>query len=986
MPRLSPAAELAAEVDAFVERYENAAAATEANVAEYLPTRTHPNFTSIALELLRVDLEWSWRRGRPRSLKGYRTEFPDLLADEEVLQALVFDERRLRDEAKSANKSAPAASKDAEVRFPQPGERVLGFRLIEELGRGAFACVYLAEQADLANRHVALKITRLATPEPQRLARLQHPAIVPIYSVHAWHGLQVICMPFRGRTTLAHVSRQERNPDTRQTSVDTRAVDDERTVVTGQAAGAATLASSRDHDCERPTPSPDEREIIRWMAELAAGLAHAHGRGLLHGDLKPANILLADGDQPLLLDFNLAQELSRRSEDAEFVGGTLPYMSPEQIRALQGPVDLCPASDLFGLGVIFFELLAGQRPFAVPRGRLDEACAAGLAARAARAPDLLRFAPGTSPAIAALVRKLLAERPEDRYPSAAALEEDLRRHLADRPLRHVRNPSLAERTAKWRRRHPRLSSGVSVAAVALVLLFGVGTFAGVQAYRARGEQAQRQYREFLELGGRARSLLWTPGLDPSTAREGRSTAEHALATLPARPAQASLAAWPLDRLSPAEQFAAESLSCELRLLLASESLRQADVEQGAAREAALASARSHLEAAWNSPGSSVWRRALLGQRAALESLEGHTDQAAATREEARHVDLPASDDVFLVGLALLADGQGAAAAERFAEAAALRPNDAAVWYFRGLAEQLSGNLPAANESLTAAVALAPQSYLTWFQRGVVRLDETRFRAAADDFDQALRLRPGSAPALVNRGLAAQGEGSAEQALRYFTEALEDGSSETRVYFLRAAAARKLGKSEQAAADLREGLARTPADERSWNARGLARLPRDPPGALADFEQALELYPHSTMTLRNKAHVLAEHLEKPQDALTALDKVVAAAPNDPAAWSGRGVLRGRLGQRDAALDDARQALARTRDPLLTYQAACIFAQTSRAEPADAAEAVRLLAVAWQGRPDLVQLAERDPDLQPLADRAEYQSALGAARILAKLSRP
>jgi Tfp pilus assembly protein PilF len=424
----------------------------------------------------------------------------------------------------------------------------------------------------------------------------------------------------------------------------------------------------------------------------------------------------------------------------------------------------------------------------------------------------------------------------------------------------------------------------------------------------------------------------------------------------------------------------------LHLLVASESLRQAAVEKGAARDAALASARSNHVAAWNSPAYAAWKRALLSQRAVLESLEGRAEQAAATREEAREVGIPASDDAFLGGLALLADGQGAAAAERFAAAAALRPDDANLRYFRGLAEQASGNLSAAEESLTAAIALAPQSYLSWFQRGVVRLEQSRFRGAADDFEQALRLRPSSPPALVNRGLAAQGQGNTELALRCFSEALEAGSRETRVYFLRAAAARKLGRSEQAAKDLREGLARTPADERSWNARGLARLPKDPQGALADFEQALELYPRSALTLRNKAHVLAEHLARPRDALAALDAVVATAPHDAAAWSGRGVLHGRLGQRGQALDDARAAVARTRDPLLTYQVACIFAQTSRTEPADAAEAVRLLAVAWQSRPDLVQLAELDPDLQPLAERTEYQSALAAAHMLAKLGRP
>src|SRR5206468_1741103 len=107
-------------------------------------------------------------------------------------------------------------------------------------------------------------------------------------------------------------------------------------------------------------------QAVLWLASrLADGLAHAHERGILHRDLKPANILLTDEGQPMLLDFNLAEDTKRRpTASAALLGGTLPYMAPEQLRALQGghrPLD--GRSDLYALGVILFELLTGRHPF-----------------------------------------------------------------------------------------------------------------------------------------------------------------------------------------------------------------------------------------------------------------------------------------------------------------------------------------------------------------------------------------------------------------------------------------------------------------------------------------------------------------------------------------------------------------------------------------------------------------------------------------------
>src|SRR5262249_7808720 len=107
-------------------------------------------------------------------------------------------------------------------------------------------------------------------------------------------------------------------------------------------------------------------DAILWLgARLAEGLAHAHERGILHRVLKPANGLMADDGQPLLLDFNLAEDIKLRSVvSASLVGGTLAYMAPEHLEAFHtGRRSVDARSDLYSLGIILFELLAGRHPF-----------------------------------------------------------------------------------------------------------------------------------------------------------------------------------------------------------------------------------------------------------------------------------------------------------------------------------------------------------------------------------------------------------------------------------------------------------------------------------------------------------------------------------------------------------------------------------------------------------------------------------------------
>ena len=290
-------------------------------------------------------------------------------------------------------KAAPRIMAIRRSSFPPAGSTFLGFQLQSELGRGAFGRVYLARQGDLANRPVALKISTDLIDETQTLAQLQHTNIVPIYSVHRSGRLQAVCMPYLGPCTLAHVLTELRqHPTLPDSGADLLGIR-ERALSTTDAPPASSTgnqhAEQREHrrSGEEPAAATPrlaevrattqiERlrglgyvEAVLWMAaRVADGLAHAHERGILHRDLKPANILLGDDGEPLLLDFNLAADTKLRGPaSAALIGGTLPYMAPEHLRALRGEDRTLDARcDLYSLGVILFELLTGNHPFETP--------------------------------------------------------------------------------------------------------------------------------------------------------------------------------------------------------------------------------------------------------------------------------------------------------------------------------------------------------------------------------------------------------------------------------------------------------------------------------------------------------------------------------------------------------------------------------------------------------------------------------------------
>jgi tetratricopeptide (TPR) repeat protein len=220
--------------------------------------------------------------------------------------------------------------------------------------------------------------------------------------------------------------------------------------------------------------------VLHLGVQLARALAFAHSKGVLHRDLKPSNVLITPSGKPMLLDFNLSfdQQLGGAR-----VGGTLPYAAPEQLRGIfpgvernslrssvsaAGPPDdqaslTDPRSDVFSLGAILYELLAGELPFPLPTGQqpIDATVAALLTQQAAGPLSLRVRNPQVDPTTAALVERCLKFDPRDRPASAQELADGLAACLSPR-----------RRTMRWIRRNRVATSCVAVLVAALLATGG----------------------------------------------------------------------------------------------------------------------------------------------------------------------------------------------------------------------------------------------------------------------------------------------------------------------------------------------------------------------------------------------------------------------------------------------------------------------------------------------------------------------------------
>jgi tetratricopeptide (TPR) repeat protein len=810
-------------------------------------------------------------------------------------------------------------------------------------------------------------------------------------------------MPYLGRTTLADVVRHlggraglpSSGRELRST-VNQNAAETTSTIRLTPPTGQPGLPDREPVHTSHPANLPADRAggwahleslsytgAVLWLGgQLVDGLAHAHDRGILHRDLKPANILLADDGRPMLLDFSLAEDTKLRNPaERAAIGGTLPYMAPEQMRAFRDRAGILDArSDIYSLGVILYELLSGRPPFPPRRGPAPIVLPDLLADREQPAPSVRKWNREVSPAVDAIVRKCLAPNPADRYQTAEALREDIDRHLGNLPLKHAPNPSLRERASKWARRHPRMASSGTVAVIAAVLLVALGTGAVYARERTKDLHARVAFADHRASFADAQLFLDDrnqprPKGDESLAKLRGVLARYAV------PEDGTddrwLSAEEVRRLSDADRERLRGDVGETFYLMAQVShLRAFGADDQPARS-------EHLEhaAKWNAAADQYagerLARSVREQQAEIAHLGGNRGEAERLRHEAARVVAESPRDLFLVGFMLTQRGRHRDALPYLRKSTFLDPKNFSAWFVRGSVHLALGEDDSAVACFTACLALRDDFAPAWLNRGLAQARLRAYELACDDYDRAIALDLDRAEAYIQRAGVRAARGDLRSAEADYGRALETGSTPVRVHFLRAHVRNRLDDKTGAKADRDKGLSLTPTDELSWVGRAETRLADDPKGALADVEEALKLNAFSVPGLQLKAHILGERLGRADDALAVLNRAVEFHPDHVPVRAGRGVELARRGKRDEALRDAAEALLRDTRPPNLYQVACIYALTSKTDPEDKVEALRLL---WASLKTgfALDIVDTDTDLDPLRKDAEFKRVVTAAR--------
>jgi WD40 repeat protein len=424
-------------------------------------------------ELVLVDLEHRLRAGEAARAEDYLARYPELAARPDLAAELLAAERRagtpLHAQPTLINNPATQAAGPPPPQRPDALATLPGYRVLEEIGRGGLGVVYRAVQESVG-RVVALKVVlagahadaaHRARLQQEALAagRLSHPHIVTLYEAGEHAGLPYLAMELVAGPSLARLL------------------------------GAGPL---------RPA------DAARLAEPLARALHHAHAQGVVHRDLKPANVLLAARGFtesalakpqaaepkpqaaewiPKITDFGLAKLLDNaESTPSGALMGTPSYMAPEQAEGRNRSIG--PASDVYALGAVLYEMLTGRAPF-----------------RAATPLDTLmlvigqdpvpprRLQPGVPAALETICLKCLDKDPARRYASALELADDLARFQRGEPIRARPQPAW-RRALRWARRRP----GAAAAVLAVI----VGLAASVALW-GRAEQQRRRAEEGLHL-------------------------------------------------------------------------------------------------------------------------------------------------------------------------------------------------------------------------------------------------------------------------------------------------------------------------------------------------------------------------------------------------------------------------------------------------------------------------------------------------------
>ena len=401
--------------------------------------------------------------------------------------APLADDLRARVHALRAHGLLDLSGPEEPEEAPEFPERLGDFRLIERLGAGGMGVVYLAEQLSLGRR-VALKLIRpeqLYFPAARRrfqreveaVARLSHPAIVPVYTVGEANGIPYFAMEYVDGISLADALAK----------LDGRAPQE----LSGRVLWELARAGGGSVEVS-PAPPPLfagnwYETATRIALEVAGALIHSHERGVLHRDVKPSNVMITAEGKVLLVDFGLASSGAKDEAVTHSGGrlGSLPYMAPEQVDGRHEAIDV--RTDVYNLGATFYELLALHRPF--PHKLESELARAIVDGDVA---PLRKVIPAASRDLETVCAKALDSDRARRYASAADFARDLDNLLCRRPV-EARRVTPILRVWRWTQRNPGWAAAAALALFAATV--GPTVFALQQRTALARVRSQRERAE-----------------------------------------------------------------------------------------------------------------------------------------------------------------------------------------------------------------------------------------------------------------------------------------------------------------------------------------------------------------------------------------------------------------------------------------------------------------------------------------------------------
>ncbi len=991
-------------------------------------------------ELVRADIDRHYLAGMSVSLEHYFLRFPELRTTPNLAMEVAFEDYRARAsrglecpvdrwswlpgvesqswfvqlresvpgepskgasvdawQLQGSNSSvAPTKMSPSESRvdraWPDVGQRLSGFELVALLGKGAFSRVFLARQLSLAGRYVAVKVVDRPLREPSYLARLQHTGIVPLYSYHRIDGLWMLCMPYAGAATLADWLDQSNEPSSRdgQSLITTVHFAQHRLTVAqpSAASGAADSLSDNERHSLRlwnaagSQPLDGLRRLnasrfgVWLLRRLASALAHAHERGIVHGDLKPANILVRNDGEPALIDFNLSRAAGTELET--WIGGTLPYMAPEQLRGLLGqPEAVGPAADVFALGTIMYEVVEGRSPFSAPLSAAHTDVAAAIEQRRATRP--FSSSSVATPGLQSIVRKCLSPEIRDRYPTASELLEDVEREFAYRTLRHARESLWRSRLPKLVTRHPRVFSVGPVAMVAASLI--VAAALGWWSWRDSS----------LRLAAAASAQSYTASSEALIAELAAATSselpetiqriDHSLKHFIDDKTDTIRETKELGRLSAVDRSRIEKALFDQALLVGIASLDMASsYPESSQRTNYATAANRYLK--WcglfrvHARASSSW----FIEQARLAELHSQPELAKTLRLSGLRLNAGDSLDRVLEAQRLLREHHPGRAMDRLREITVLPQPVVLFWLTLGRAQMDVDSLDDAKLSFTQVIGALPDSPMGYFNRGLVQHRQRQYAQAISDFSVAIDRDANLLSGWVNRALARSENGLITDAIADLDVALTIAPESNRLLLMRSRMLRQAGRTREAQDDFEHALRHPPTRVEDWVSRALARLPKDPTSALADLTQARTLEPTSPQVLQNMAHVQSEHLHQVDEAIQSLSLLLTADPSIEQAWAGRSVLYARQRSAVKALADVEQLRSRFPKlmPASRYQIACVHALIADQRPESRSDAIRFLAGAIRVGYG-TELLDSDPDLENIREMDDFKILREASRI-------